>query len=223
MRKKWEVFLGKILIVPTYKRLRAEIIIELLKSDLYKWLVKKIIPFIRFTTYYTNFTGIKYHLGYNQLEPGDIILTTDDKKLTSMLIPGEWDHAAICVSKDQRWEISEMTNKDYTKSCFFDVCKESTRVCIMRAPKWDPEYKQSFIRKCKSLYKAKYDVEFKFNIESLYCSELIYHSDYKNKLDLDESDLLGIGRDYISPDDIYNCKKLKVIWDSNSSTTYLGI
>ena len=106
--------------VGLYKRLLG----GFMQTKIYEYLLKNIIPYIRFTTYYTTLNGKKYHEMYEQLKPGDVILTTDKKKLTSLLIPGEFSHAAFCVSLDKKWETSEMTHEDYRKSCFFDLCKE---------------------------------------------------------------------------------------------------
>ena len=39
----------------------------LMSTRLYKYLLKHIIPYIRFTTYYTSLRGKKYHLLYNKL------------------------------------------------------------------------------------------------------------------------------------------------------------
>ena len=53
----------------------------------YRYMLKHVIPYIRFTTYYTSMRGWKYHQIYNAVQPGDIILTTD-KKIISIDNPG---------------------------------------------------------------------------------------------------------------------------------------
>lgn len=186
----------------------------LMQTKVYHWALKSVIPYIRFTTYYTSFKGKVYHQGYDVLEPGDVILTIDDKKLTSMLIPGLWAHAAFCVSKDKKWEISEMTHTDYTKSTFFDICKESTRVCILRMTKSNPKYRDDMIRKCKSFVGVPYDDYFKLGIKALSCAELIYESDTSRLIGANLEDVAGLGQLYISPDGLYNAENLDVVWDS---------
>lgn len=193
-----------------YKRLLG----GFMQTKIYEYLLKNIIPYIRFTTYYTTLSGKKYHEMYEQLKPGDVILTTDKKKLTSLLIPGEFSHAAFCVSLDKKWETSEMTHEDYRKSCFFDVCKESDRVVILR-PNLSSKSILSAIIKCKSFQNTKYDVNFYLGVKALYCSELIYQSFEKNELGVDLSDLVGLGRNYISPDGLYNATNLDVVIDSD--------
>lgn len=196
--------------------LRAQLILRLMQSRFYAWLLIKVIPYIRFTTYYATLRGWKYQRGYRLLQPGDIVLTTDKKKLTSLLISGEFTHAALCVDKGWEWEISEMTHTNYTKSTFFDLCKEADRVVIMRCPDFTGVYLGIVIMTCKKLAGAKYDTRFELGIASLYCSELVYQSDPERKLGCDLSDLVGIGRPYISPTGISQAANIKKVWDSDN-------
>lgn len=202
--------------------MKRRFILWLMQTKAYKWLLMHVIPYIRFTTYYTDFTGLQYHSGYKLLKPGDIILTTDKKKLTTLLIPGEFTHAALCVGKDGEWEVSEMTHDDYVKSCFFDVCKQADRVVILRCKDWKGSYIDRVIWNCKMLQDAKYDIQFNLGVKALYCSELVYQSDREKKLQVSLEDLAGIGRPYISPTGIYKAKNVKVIWDSKDVPTTLA-
>ena len=186
-----------------------------MQTRMYRYLLKHVIPYIRFTTYYTNLRGKKYHALYEKLEAGDVILTIDKKKLTTLLIPGEFSHAAMCVSLDKRWEVSEMTHTDYTKSCFFDICKESDRVVIMRCKKITEEQLSTAIETCKSMKEAKYDTEFSLGISALYCSELIYVSYENNLIQANLEDFVGLGRPYISPVGLYHAENLEVVIDSD--------
>lgn len=194
----------------------VKILIKLfMKTSLYSWFLKKILPYIRFSTYYTKIRGELYHAGYELLKPGHIIVTTDDRKLSSMVIPGYWSHAALCIGKyPDNAEICEMTHTDFTESYFFDLCKEADHVMILECVNFSDGYIQKMIEKCLSFKGAKYDVEFTLGVEALYCSELIYQSDYLHLLELDLSDLAGLGRPYISPDGLTKARNVKVIWDS---------
>jgi hypothetical protein len=187
-----------------------------MNTEVYHYLLKNIVPYIRFTLYYTSLRGWKYHKLYKVLEPGDIILTIDEKKLTTVLIPGEFSHAAMCVSKDGLWEVSEMTHKDYTKSTFFDLCKESDRVVILRCKNCTQHQIDEAIERCKSFEGAEYDVKFKFCIKALYCSELVYRSYEDNLLEVSLEDLVGLGRPYISPTGLYKAKNVYVVMDSSN-------
>lgn len=202
-------------------KLFRPLLVWISNTKFYSWLVLEIIPFIRFTTYYTSFKGWKYHRGYNLLQPGHIILTKDNKKLTTALIGGTFTHAAQCVGKHgtaqyPNFEVAEMTHENFTYSHFFDVCKEADRVVILECTDYDLEYVNKVINKCLSFKYAVYDVHFDFGVRALYCSELVYQSDFERRLKVDLSDLAGLGREYISPTGLYNGKNVKVVWDSDA-------
>jgi len=188
-----------------------------MSTNEYLWLLKNIIPYIRLTLYYAKINGRQYKSGYRALKPGHIILTIDKKKLTTFLVPGEWTHAALCVGKgdDSEYEVAEMTHKDYTKSMFFDICKESDRVMVLECVDFTETYINNMISQCKTYERARYDVAFDFGVEALYCSELIYQSDFSRILDVDLSDLAGLGRQYISPDGLRKANNVRVVWDSD--------
>ena len=167
-----------------FKKLLRKLYLKLTHTKAFSYVVLHIIPYIRFTTYYTSLRGWKYHRGHKVLQPGDIVLTLDRKKLTTLLIGGEMTHAALCVDKDAEWEISEMTHDNYVRSNFFDICKESDRVMILRCTDWDETYTQQVVEKCKTFVDAVYDVSFDFGVKQLYCSELVYQSDFERRLDV---------------------------------------
>jgi hypothetical protein len=186
-----------------------------MQTKFHSWLLKKVIPYIRFTTYYTSLRGWKYHRGYKKLRPGHIILSVDKTKLTTKLVPGEFTHASLCVDKGTEWEVSEMTHSDYTKSTFFDICKEADRVILLWCEDWDDIYVREVIKKCKLFCNATYDVEFVLGVLALYCSELVYHSDYEHRLKVSLEDIAGIGREYISPTGLRKALNVRVDWDSD--------
>ncbi len=187
----------------------------LMQTKFYTFLLKRVIPYIRFTTYYTSLRGVKYHKLYGSLKPGDVILSLDRKKLTTLLIPGEFSHASLCVSLNEVWEVSEMTHTDYTKSTFFDVCKESDRVLIMRCRNYTDTDIEFAVDRCRSFKDAKYDLVFDLGVRELYCSELVYQSYADNFLGVNLEDFVGLGREYISPTGLYNAKNLETIIDSD--------
>lgn len=186
-----------------------------MSTSIYRYLILRVVPYIRFSMYYTSIRGWKYQRGYNKLQKGDIILTKDKSKLTGFLIPGEWSHAALCVDKESEWEVSEMTHTNYTKSCFFDICKEADNVAIYRCKDWDPEYTEKVIEKCKTFQDEKYDVTFTLGVEALYCSELVYQSDFEKRSKFNIEDIAGLGRPYISPTGLSKIENYELVWNSS--------
>ena len=191
-----------------------------MNTSTYFWTLKHIVPYIRFSTYYPSLRGAKYQEGYALLKTGHIVLTNDSKKLTALLIPGIFAHAALCVrgSGDaSHFEIAEMTHTDYTKSYFFDLCKEADHVVIIECVDFDAKYARKVAKKCAEFEDAVYDVKFDFGVKALYCSELVYQADFEHRLDVNLEDLAGLGRDYISPTGLYKAKNIRVVWDSDKS------
>lgn len=195
--------------------MKKKLLLWLMQTDFYAWLLLKIIPYIRISTYYTSLRGWKYRRGYALLETGDILLTIDRRKLTTFLIPGEFSHAAQCIGYGAEWEISEMDHLGYVKSTFFDLCKEADRVVILRCTDYDPAYISKVVAKCKTFEGVGYNITFDLGVKELYCSELVYQSDFERRLQVSLEDLAGIGRPYISPTGLYHAKNIKIIWDSD--------
>ena len=164
------------------KHIARRMIVSMTETRGYKWFLLDVIPYVRFSFYYTSIRGWQYYQGYNRLKPGHILLTTDKWKLTSLLIPGEWSHAALCVGKDRPCEIHEMTHHAFTQSLFFDICKESTRVAILRCTDWDDAYVEKVIEKSWSFIDTPYDTSFLPGPRMLGCSEHVYEADLERRL-----------------------------------------
>jgi hypothetical protein len=240
--------IGRCVVCIDGESMRKKIILWLMSTKLYSFLITHVIPYVRISTYYTPFRGHQYHAGYSHLEPGHIIVTTDAKKLTGFLIPGVMSHAALCVNKriDGGWmnaslpgacEVVEMTHTNFTHSDFFDICKESSRVIILECLAWDEDYRKRVAFSAMLFTKVNYDIHFNLGVESLYCSELIYQADRiakmttvakddwvygrETQLNCDLSDLAGLGRPYISPDGLLFAKNVRVVWDSEGELTGL--
>lgn len=197
-----------------FQKLYRKFLIWLSSTKVYEWFLIHVIPYIRFSMYYTGMKGSSFHKMYKMLKPGHIILTTDKKKLTTFLIPGEFAHAAFCVSKDQNWEMSEMTHTHYTKSTFADVCFQADRVVIMECKDFDQQYINKIIDQCKKFEDVLYDFQFELGVKALSCAELIYESDVERRLDISLEDVAGLGRPYISPTGLFRAVNCEVIYDT---------
>lgn len=212
-----------------------KILLWLMRTRFWKWLLLKEIPFIRMTTYYTTFSGRENFLSYSYLNPGDFILCVDRKKLTTKLVPGTMTHAAFCVghakkerffgdgAPDAFYEVAEMTHHGFTKSWWFDICKESDRVLIMTCMDWTEDDKKNIIAMVKSFEHCAYDVGFTLGIETLYCSELVYQADKRtaDKLKCDLTDMAGLKQPYISPDGLMFAENSLCLYDSDYILTGL--
>jgi hypothetical protein len=189
-----------------------------MRTSLYNFVLSKIVPFIRTTTYYPEFPGRKYVKAYAILQPGDVIYCDDDKKLTSFLIPGKVAHVAMCVDKgdDAEYEVAEFTHTNFTKSFFFDVAKESTWLAIGR-PQVADGYKMKVIDKMKTFEPKKYDNQFDNSDEKESCSESIYDADFEKLYGIEPEYLPILGRSYPTPDAVYKAKNIKIIWDSDNA------
>lgn len=199
--------------------MKKAFLLWLIQTRFYAWMLLKIIPYIRFTLYYTDFRGVDYHAGYEKLKKGDIVLGVDRRKLTHFLIPGTMTHAMACVGKrDQGYytEICEMTHHDFTRSMFFDVCKEADRIVIMRCSDFDEAYVEKFADAVWSHSDAKYDCEFELGGRNEYCSELVYESDVERRMKVSLEDLAGLGRQYISPDGLMFGVNMQCVYDSDA-------
>jgi hypothetical protein len=196
---------------------KKKFLLWIMSTHFYHWILIRVIPFIRLSTYYTSLRGRKYQEGYSRLKKGDIILTLDRRKLTTFLVPGVMTHAALCIGRwpDSEFEVAEMTHTNYTKSFFFDICKEADRVIIMRCSDFDDNYISKLVKECLTFIRALYDTCFEFGVKALYCSELVYMSDFERRLKVDLSDLAGLGRPYISPDGLLIAKNVTCVWDSD--------
>jgi len=181
----------------------------------YSFALRRVIPPIRFTMGHGGIGGRKYHRMYDVLQPGDIVLSKDAKKLTTILIPGIWSHAAVCVSKDKDFEIAEMVASGYKKTTFVDFCAEATRVVILRGKNFDSYYTKKFIANTLSYVGTPYDQKFKLGVGALSCSELVYMADSEKRLDCSLEDVAGLGRPYISPTGIY-FSKVEAMLDSDA-------
>ena len=197
--------------------IRARILLWIMEHQPYLWLIKHVIPNIRFSFGYAKLKGKKYREGYKLLKPGHILLSRDHSKLISIMIGGKWCHAAMCVSKDVEgeYEVGEMTRIGYTKSEFFDICHEADRVAIMECTDWDDAYiRDVVIPTCRSYEGVGYDYAFTYGVKILYCSELPWASDLGDRLQV----CTGpgkLGRDHISPNGLAEATNGRIIWDSD--------
>jgi len=122
-------------------------------------------------------------LAMSLIQVGDILVTHEDQRLTSLFIKGEYDHAAILSPAgvveavgdqfDPKWglNIGGVRKADLEEFLFL-----MDKVAIIRPLKTTKE--QNYEAGCNALtYVGKgYDYEFKIDKSKIYCSELVYLS-----------------------------------------------
>lgn len=187
--------------------MKARFLVWLMSTRFYRFLLKYVIPEIQFF----HATGPDYSFKESvrtEIKAGDVMLSKSAFHLTNLLIGGQFSHAAIVVAPDK---IAEMKANNFDVVTVDEFCKHATRIAVLRLTPWDEKYARKMADTALSFSNRKYDYRFDLGVEALYCSELVYQSDFEQRLKCDLSDLVGMGRPYISPEGIYTAQGLSVI------------
>lgn len=191
------------------------LILFIMHTKFYRWLLRHVIPRIRFSTSYGGITGAQYLEIQSLLCAGDVIQVSDPWKLTGLLIKG-WDHSEFVVSEtNYSWTIG-FHAEGMRQSYLFDVLKECKHVRVLRHK--DDKQRSNAVELAHKLIKRNaespipYDTFFQLGAEALYCHELIMHlySDTK----FDTSDEAGLGVPYLSAKGIAENPMFEIIYDS---------
>jgi len=137
-------------------------------------------------------------LAMSLIKTGDILLSKEDQRFTSLFIKGDYKHAAILSPSG----VIEAVGDDYENGKNLGGVRKvdleewlflMDKVAIIR-PLQNPEI--NYIAGCNALsYIGRgYDYEFKIDKSKIYCSELIYLC-YQSESDT----FKGIGRKEILP------------------------
>lgn len=168
-----------------------------MRSDLWEWLLRNFIRKIRFTWAYTKMTGKVYRAVRKVIQPGDLIVTIDEKRGSSIGTPGKWAHGAIyCGPKGQVAEMTDEENRPMFAD-LLDVCFHADHVAVYRCPDWTPEYvRDVIIPNCRLLAGRQYDRQFSLEPEAdgtqpVYCFEAWRVVDPEGRLKLKEVTVLG--------------------------------
>lgn len=191
-----------------------------------RWVIKRLMPRIRFSTQATRMTGWQYRAGLAMVQPGDIILTVDYARLGAKLTPGLSSHAAICVSKSSDTAYcAEMTALGFGIVEWFDICHHADRVFICRCTEWDDDYIESVLEKVMEYCRVKtqYDFDFCHGDDRLYCSELIHVSDVEGRLGATPTRLFLTGEEVVTPDDLRTAKNVNTMFDSDFRTVIRSV
>lgn len=206
----------------SFKKLKSQILSLRIKAVMWAislpmvhTLVLKVLPKIRFSTGY----GLVEYAAFNAIatkaEPGDLIFSVDNSKLTSILIPGKWSHVGIVVDNGINGpKIVEAVPPAVRSTTLFDFCRTADEVMLMR-PGLDLKSKYWACTVAKMRLGTAYDAEFTIGPKALYCAELIADAYYVAEnmgMTFDWSDLLGLGYPYLTPDGVADGKPMSVVY-----------
>lgn len=124
-------------------------------------------------------------LAMSLIKPGDILLSHENQRLTSLFIKGEYDHAAILGANGKVIEavgdafedsknIGGVRSVDLEEWLFL-----MDKVAIIR-PMFSQEINAAASANALSYIGKGYDYQFEIDKDKIYCSELIYLS-YKTE------------------------------------------
>ena len=184
----------------------------ILKWWLVQWFVVRVLPSIRFSIKAPAMTASGFYDFQRALRPGDLVFSSDRSKLSSFLIPGQWDHVAIVSDLTDEYGVPlivEAHQPVVRQITPFQFCHDSDVVGVA----WpnDPGLAKRFASESHLYLGVPYDSLFAKGREALYCSELIWEMDDANELGFDTSDTKGLGIPFVSPDDLWNAVNLKRI------------
>lgn len=193
--------------------LRAKFLIWLMSTKLYRFFLRYILPNIKFLHAPGPNWDAKQKLR-ELMQPGDIMISKDTYALTNLIIGGKFSHGSVVTGKDT---IAQMTANDFDVVDVNEFSEGCTRIALLRIKDLDGGYGEKVSLFAMTLSDRRYDVRFTLGVEALYCSELCYQSDYEHRMEADLTDLVGMGRPYISPDGLYDAHGLEIIYEWNDS------
>lgn len=160
------------------------------------------------------------------LQPGDVLLTRSEQKLTTTLLPGFWTHAALYIGGRRELEALAICQHPYVgrhaeripadggaygyvleaisprvRVCPLEHCLYADHVVALRPSLPEPERREALAEAFGHLDKP-YDFEFDFNVTSrIVCTELVYRS-YHRRGTIAFELVKRLGRFTLSCDDI---------------------
>ena len=191
------------------KKLKTKVLLWLMSTRVYRFLLKYVIPEI------TIFHGPGPSYFFKErlrrdMRPGDVLLSKSAFHLTNLLIGGRFSHGAMVVDQDA---IAEMKANDFDVVSVNDFCKGATRVALLRIKPTDDYYGAQMAARARTFEDREYDTSFELGVSALYCSELPMQADFEGRMQCDLSDLVGMGRPYISPEGLYSAQGLEVVME----------
>ena len=154
---------------------------------------------------------------------GVVISTRDSSKVTGLIIPSDLDHSAIIErwsEQLQDFSIIHAVADGVQRGTLKELCTSCEGFVAHVGEDWDYDYRVSMVDRAVQMLGKPYDGSFKFGVEELYCSEIIYLADFDKRCKYDTQDLAGLGQEYISPKGITEAVGMTKIFD-NEVNPYL--
>lgn len=159
-------------------------------------------------------TGEVVKKGEKILQPGQILLSKDNTKLSNIL--SRLQPVSHCGLHIGNGIVLERKGNGVHATNFYDFCYHSDRVIILESNE-DPRYDMApMIERGKQMIGTPLD--FSDNLpEHNFCAGFINHIDEEQRLGIGRSKMFGFfGPDIVLPLDIYNATGLRVVWDSDN-------
>lgn len=181
----------------------------LLKTHAMRFTLRYVVPEIKILHAPGPGYNTKEHIRKN-MRPGDVLVSKSTYRLTNLVIGGKFSHGAFVINTN---EIAEMTAKDFDVVDVNEFAAGCTHIALLRLKSPDQIYANKMVEKCLSFSDARYDADFSLGVEALYCSELVYQSDFERRMKCNLDDIVGMGRPYISPDGLFCAPGLELVYE----------
>lgn len=139
------------------------------------YLLKLLYPFMKFAAKLgkpePKVTAEFYYELVDKLEVGDILLSKEDLKLTNVLIPGFWSHAAIYAEKNY---VVEAIGSGVIKTPLVQWVLSKDHIMVLRMKNVSKELRERAGQFSLDHVGEGYDYEFSSGNQAWYCAELAY-------------------------------------------------
>jgi len=149
--------------------------------------MKNILPTIRFYTLKAVYPVLKlagqigkpepkvtaefYYEAVDKIQPGDVLLSKEDFRLTNLFIPGFWSHAAIAI--DNKY-VMEAVGKGVVKTPMVKWIMSKDHVLILRFKGIPSQIRAAAGLKAAEHEHEPYDYGFASGNAAWYCAELVW-------------------------------------------------
>lgn len=143
--------------------------------------------------------GLRAILGAAQ--PGDVIVVTRNRSLTSLLIPGHWTHAVLVSGDD--WFI-HATYPKVVYGRLTEMVLANTDVALLRPKFADAEQQAWAVATAETWLGKPYDLGFDSSVDSFYCSELVWRAYLTAVPKWKFNARFRLGEQTVTPTDLYD-------------------